>query len=210
MRKLLFVALLSAFSFAIMAGEPSSRVSMNPELLKKLKQANTSKGNELAASCGGCHGTGGSFPSLEGQLPTYLYKQLQDYKDGHRNNPIMSGLASTLSEEDMVNLAAYYGQRPLAKPSSPEVAKKPILVTEGDSRRILPPCSVCHETNGTGQKLDIPALVGQPETYLLQTLRDYKSGVRHNDLYGRMQSITQEMTDAEIAEVARYYAGMRH
>lgn len=205
--KVILSGLLLALPLAASAGEPSSRVSMDPELLQKISQADAKKGNELAATCGACHDTRGAFPTLDGQLPTYLYKQLQDYKDGHRQNAVMSGLAATLSEADMVNISAHYAQKK-ADAKASGTPEKPTLVSQGDSRRILPPCSVCHDAKGTGQKLDIPALAGQSEAYLLQTLKDYQSGERHNDLYGRMRSIAKEMTEEEIAHAARYYAGM--
>lgn len=208
MNNLILAGLLFALPLAGTAGEPSSRVSMDPGLLQKIKKADIGKGGELAATCGGCHGQGASFPSLDGQLSTYLYKQLQDYKDGHRSNPMMTGIASTLSDEDMIDLSAYYAGKPLPKGTGTPLKQKPTLANEGDSRRILPPCAACHDSRGIGQKLDIPALAGQNEAYLLQTLKEYKSGARHNDLYGRMRSIAKEMTDAEISEIVRYYAGM--
>lgn len=207
MNKSILSGLLLALPLAVSAGEPSSRVSMDPELIKKISKADAKKGNELASTCGACHDTQGAFPTLDGQLATYLYKQLKDYKDGHRQNPVMSGLAATLSEDDMINISAHYaGKKADARATG--TSEKPTLVTRGDSRRILPPCAVCHDVKGTGQKLDIPALAGQSEAYLLQTLKDYKSGERHNDLYGRMRSISKEMTQEEIAQVARYYSGM--
>jgi len=205
--KVILAVMLLSLPLAAGAGEPSSRVSMDPELLQKIRKADAAKGNELSSTCGACHDAGGSFPLLNGQLATYLYKQLQDFKDGHRQNPVMSGLAATLSEEDMVNISAHYAQK-ISDGKASDAGKKPPLATRGDSRRILPPCAVCHDGKGTGQKLDIPALAGQNEAYLLQTLKDYKSGERHNDLYGRMRNIAKEMTDSEIADLARYYAGM--
>jgi len=208
MRKTILAGLFFSLPLCGIAGEPSSRVAMSPSLLKQLKQADLSKGHDLAASCSACHVSGGAFPVLDGQLPTYLYKQIEDYKDGHRSNAVMSGITATLSEEDIINLSAHFGSLPSPKPSVPAVAAKPVLATEGDGRRILPPCAACHDNQGTGQKIDIPALAGQSEAYLAQTLNEYKSGVRHNDLYGRMRSIAKEMTDTEIKELARYYAGM--
>lgn len=208
MRKLILAGLILGLPLAVFAGEPSSRVAMTPLLLKELKQADLSKGKELTATCGACHVSGGVFPVLDGQLPSYLYKQIKDYKDGQRTHGVMSGIASTLSETDIINVSAYLGSLPLPKPASPPLKAKPILAYEGDGRRILPPCAACHGSQGAGQKIDIPALAGQSEAYLIQTLQEYKSGVRHNDLYGRMRSIAKEMTDAEIKQLASYYAGV--
>jgi cytochrome c553 len=208
MTKMILAALLLGLPLGGFAGEPSSRVALSPSLLQQLKQANATKGKELAATCSACHAPGSVFPVLDGQLPTYLYKQIQDYKDGHRDNAVMSGIAATLSEEDIMNVSAYFGSLPLAKSASEPLTTQPVLAFEGDGRRILPPCAACHDRQGTGQKIDIPALAGQSEAYLAQTLNEYKSGARHNDLYGRMRSIAKEMTDAEITDLARYYAGL--
>ena len=206
-RRILLIGMLLATSLATQAGEPSSRVSMDPELLSKLRKADAGKGKEIALTCGACHDAGGAVPNLDGQLATYLFKQLQDYKDGHRENAVMSGIAATLSEEEMINVSAHYAEK-VPQVKSPGKIETPRLVSKGDSRRILPPCAVCHDARGTGQKLDIPALAAQSEVYLAQTLRDYQNNVRHNDLYGRMRSIAKLMTDQEISEIAHYYANM--
>src|SRR5262245_56398351 len=71
--------------------------------------------NSLLAAC---HGTDGNSPipanpSLAGQHPRYIYKQLSDYKAGRRKNTVMSGMVSNLSDSDMHNLAAYFAaQKP--------------------------------------------------------------------------------------------------
>ena len=75
-------------------------------------------GRNKAAMCQGCHGIDGyrmafpevySVPRLGGQHPTYVVKALQAYKSGARSNPTMRAIAASLSDQDMANLAAYYG-----------------------------------------------------------------------------------------------------
>lgn len=73
-------------------------------------------GKEKAANCAACHGETGdssdpNFPRLTGQYESYLATALQDYKSGARNNPMMNGLASGLSEEDILNISAYYASQ---------------------------------------------------------------------------------------------------
>lgn len=67
--------------------------------------------------CAGCHGIPGwrtaypevySVPKLGGQHPEYIVSALQAYKSGERNHPSMKGIAATLSDKDMEDLAAYY------------------------------------------------------------------------------------------------------
>ncbi|MCO6440250.1 MAG: cytochrome c [Nitrococcus mobilis] len=62
--------------------------------------------------CTSCHGEGGrssapTFPILAGQYADYLATALQDYKEGDRKNPIMTGMAGDLSEADIYDIAAY-------------------------------------------------------------------------------------------------------
>lgn len=196
--------------------EPSSRVAWEPEMLNLLKQANPSKGKELAKNCVSCHGENGlstspNLPSLAGQLPTYLFKQLQDYADGSRENPLMSGLVKSLSKQDAADLAAWFGLQSKAFSSggSAEYKQAGNLVKIGSRDRILPPCEVCHGGDGNGQKIDIPGLAGQSADYVIATLKAFKEGSRHNDIYGRMRSIAQSLTDSEIAELGYYYQNVR-
>ena len=63
--------------------------------------------------CQACHGADGNsadpqYPRLAGQHADYLVRALSDYKSGARSNPIMSGFAAGLSEQDMKDLAAWF------------------------------------------------------------------------------------------------------
>ena len=74
------------------------------------------KGKEKSASCAGCHGEDGNssapnFPRLAGQYEGYLVKALKDYKKGIRKNPIMNGIAESLSADEITNLSAYYASQ---------------------------------------------------------------------------------------------------
>lgn len=74
-------------------------------------------GEDKAVTCQACHGLDGiavdpQYPHLAGQYRDYLVRALQEYKSGNRKNPIMMGFASTLQEQDMLDLAAYYASLP--------------------------------------------------------------------------------------------------
>ena len=86
---------------------------------------NAQAGKEKSATCVACHGENGisatpMFPNIAGQYEDYIYHALNSYKDGGRNNAIMVGIASALSDQDMKDLAAYYssmdGLRPFGLP----------------------------------------------------------------------------------------------
>jgi cytochrome c553 len=71
-------------------------------------------GKEKSQTCASCHGENGNtdnpqYPKLAGQHPSYLYQTLKEYKSGRRENAVMAGMVSNLSDQDMRDLAAYYG-----------------------------------------------------------------------------------------------------
>lgn len=219
-RIIIFILLVHAPLWAN-AVESGSQIAWTPETLNFVKNGNAAKGKELAGTCMACHGERGegtnsevrddekisAIPALAGQLPTYTYKQLRDYANGDRINDTMNAIAKGLSEQDAVDLAAWYGS--LSRPKHPvsdfDVAKAEKMVKEGDGKRILPPCFVCHGPNGEGQKIDIPRLARQRAEYFESTLKAYKAGERHNDIYSKMRLISKQLTDQEIKALSIYY-----
>lgn len=74
---------------------------------------NPDAGKARAAICAGCHGQNGvsvipTYPNLKGQKEQYLAKALRSYRDGQRNDPLMSPMAKPLTDRDIEDLAAYY------------------------------------------------------------------------------------------------------
>jgi cytochrome c553 len=214
--KMIHTALLGLFAASLAHAEPSSQVAWTPDKLNFIDQANRIKGKDLAAQCAGCHGENGvssapEFPSLAGQLATYTYKQLQDYKHGQRSHPLMTSIAAGLSDRDMADIAAWYSSLPPPRNNAGkkelEIAER--LVSEGDGKRTLPPCYTCHGAGGEGERMDIPALAGQQADYFETTLKAYQKGERHNDIYSRMRIISQQLSDTEIHELAQYYQQLR-
>ncbi len=122
----------------------------------------------------------------------------------------MSSIAQGLSEQDMTDLAAWFASqpRPQHESSGQTFEKAEHLVFQGDSKRILTPCFLCHGSKGQGEKMDIPALAGQQAGYFADTLKAYKSGQRHNDIYSRMRLISQQLSDQEIEQLGKYYQSL--
>lgn len=195
---------------------PVSRVSWDPAVLRILAVGNTRRGATIAAQvCAACHGdkglSQGNIPSLAGQSPQAIYKQLHDYRSGARAHPQMTGVAKGLAVTDLANVAAYYaaaskeytalGFRDFS--GELEIEK---LAREGDSRRRIPACLSCH-VNGSGGPLETPVITGQTEEYLLAQLNAYADGSRKNDVYGRMRTIARKLTPEERAQLARYFQG---
>ncbi|GAB6140340.1 c-type cytochrome [Methylosoma difficile] len=214
--------ILMALSTSMLAhAQPASHVAWTPETLNLVKQGNAEKGKQLATTCQSCHGDKGqglkaevqddetipAVPALAGQLATYTFKQLRDYAVGDRANDTMTNIAKNLSEQDTADLAAWFSTLPRAASttSKTNLDRAEKMVNLGDGKRILPPCFTCHGNNGQGEKMDIPALAGQQADYFASTLLAYKKGERHNDIYSRMRLIAQQLSEAEIRELADYY-----
>lgn len=73
------------------------------------------KGKEQAQICSGCHGENGKssipgYPNLAGQNKIYIETQLKNFRDDNRTSPIMSPMAKSLSDEEIVSLADYYSK----------------------------------------------------------------------------------------------------
>jgi len=82
-----------------------------------LAVGNAENGKQKAATCFACHGTDGNavdpqYPRLAGQYNLYLQKVLHEYKDGERDNPIMKGMAATLSDQDIQDISTYFSSLP--------------------------------------------------------------------------------------------------
>jgi len=195
-----------------------------PEWENFLRDADPQAGKQLAANgkpaagvqaCVACHGqagitpTGGIFPNLAGLSSEYLAKQLADFRSGTRVQPLMNTVARALTEQEIGQLAAYYGT--LAGPPmhvgefGGEAARK--LDVQGDGTRALPACANCHGLRGMGEGPLLPRLAGQSREYFVDQMNAFRSGSRQNDDVGVMRAFAQRLTDSEIQALAAYYAG---
>ena len=205
--KVIVLLMIGLLSVTNGNAEPSTQVAWTPETLAFVKQGKASHGKDLAGTCAGCHNDANANPNLDGQLPTYIYRQLQDYKHGNRKDPstAMNGLAGTLSDQDMADVAAWYGtQKPMqGKGGEDDVTG---IVYKGEGKRMEPACASCHGSAGQGEKIDVPRLAGQKAPYLEATLSAYKRGERANDIYQRMRLIAGKLSDEEIRLLAEFYS----
>lgn len=174
-------------------------------------------GQAKAQVCFSCHGVNGNsvnpiWPKLAGQHAGYLAKQLADFKAGdQRNDPLMMGQVMSLSPQDMADLAAFFaGQKPV--PGSADEAKVSMgekLYRGGNKVTGVSACIACHGPTGAGNPAaKYPLLSGQHAAYTVQTLKDFRAGVRKNDPGKMMQNIAARMTDAEIEAVSSYMQGL--
>lgn len=167
--------------------------------------------------CAACHGADGNSPlpmnpSLAGQHPEYLFKQLNEFKSGSRNNAVMMGMVAGLSGEDMRNLAAYYAaQKPgeITAKDKELVAQGRKLFRGGNAAIGVAACAGCHSPNGAGIPSQYPRLAGQHPEYAVAQLKAFRTGERANDANNMMRAVAARLTDKEIAAVAEYLSGLR-
>ena len=176
------------------------------------------KAQTLATTvCAACHGADGNSqipanPSLAGQFPEYLYKQLRNYKSGERQNAIMNGIAATLSEEQMRDTAAYFAsQKPRGGSASDAklASAGQKLYKGGNTKSGVAPCAGCHSPTGAGIPAQYPRLKGQHTAYTVAQLQAFRAGQRANDPNSMMRSIASKLTDAEMGALAEYVAGLK-
>ena len=172
------------------------------------------------AMCVGCHGIAGyqsSFPEvykvpkISGQSEKYITSVLTAYKKGERKHPTMRGIATSLTDQDMADISAYY-----ANHGKVEGAVLPAKATEPNAK-VAPllakgACASCHGEN-FAKPIDpsYPKIAGQHADYLFVALKSYK--VEGNATWGRnngvMGGISKQFSQAELKELANYMAAQQ-
>ncbi len=178
-----------------------------------------SDGQTKSAVCAACHGLDGNsitaeWPSLAGQHAAYTVRQLRAYQTGERDDVLMSNFAAELTEQDMLDLAAYYeAQTIIPGGADPElVSRGENVYRSGIPERGVVACIACHGPSGRGNPLaSYPMLQGQHATYTANTLRAYAAGTRRSDatLNQMMRTITALLLEDELLAVSSYVQGLR-
>jgi cytochrome c553 len=174
-------------------------------------------GATKAAMCIGCHGIPGyqnSFPEIHkvpkisGQSDKYIASALTAYQKGERKHPTMRGMAGSLSEQDIADLAAYYSGH-YQGPKAPEAIKYTppavaALLQKGA-------CVSCHGAN-LSKPIDpsYPKIAGQHADYLYVALKAYT--VEGNPNVGRsngvMAGVAKQFKLSELKEMAKFIGGL--
>ncbi len=184
-----------------------------------LVDGSADNGKAKSLTCTACHGPEGNssnalWPNIAGQNAPYTLQQLKAFKDGKRQNALMSSQAMMLSDEDMADLAVYYEGLPGAAQSVKDpgsVRRGEALYRGGDSESGVAACIACHGPTGNGNPAaKYPALRGQHADYTAKQLRDYKSGERVTDGKTRvMRDIAERLSEEDIAALSSYVQGLR-
>ena len=173
-------------------------------------------GEGKVAMCVGCHGIKGyqaSFPEvykvpmIAGQSAGYIKAALTAYRGGDRKHPSMRGIADSLSDQDIADVAAYYSglgvvageTLPAAAEGTPSAQVAPLLQKGA--------CVSCHGAN-FAKPIDpsYPKIAGQHADYLFVALKSYK--IENNPQVGRsngvMAGIAKQFSNAELKALAGY------
>ncbi|MGJ7506164.1 c-type cytochrome [Variovorax sp. GT1P44] len=205
------IALIGALSGTLVAAEEPAGTTA------KRGKPDIAKGEAAftARACAACHNADGNAsvptnPKLAQQHPEYLLKQLEEFKSNKRKNAVMSGMAATLSDEEMRDISWFMA----AQKQKPGFAKDKDLVALGEriyrgglADRNVPACAGCHSPNGAGIPAQYPRLAGQHAEYVATQLTAFRDGVRLNSI--PMSGVAKRLNDREIKAVSDYIAGLR-
>jgi cytochrome c553 len=167
-------------------------------------KGNPQRGKQLSYTCLGCHGVEGyknaypnySVPELEGQHPEYLEASLKGYRDGDRAHLTMHSQASTLTDQDILDVVTYFAGKPLTPDAKPQGAvPEPAKL-----------CTSCHGANGVGITPLYPTLAGQHPDYIVRALTEYKRGGRKNPV---MAGMAATVKDEDMQTIADYFSKQR-
>lgn len=223
------IALFAALLFALApdavraaAAPPAPAADVIETSFPAPTAAQLQAGAKVAQTCAACHGLDGNatstqFPKLAGQHADYIIKQLHDYrvakgaKHPARVNAIMNGIAATLTDEQIRDVALYYSRQTF-KPGVALADQKTLKLgasiwMAGIPDRSVPACAACHGPAGEGIPSRYPRIGGQWQGYLEAQLQMFRNDSRTNS--PEMHDIASRMTDRQIAAVADYAAGLR-
>jgi len=181
-------------------------------------QGDAKAGEKKIAMCIGCHGIPGyqaSFPEvhkvpmISGQNAKFIVSALNAYKKGERKHPSMRGIADTLSDQDIADVAAYYEAHGKVEGAAPKAAPAPSakvaeLLNKGG-------CVACHGAD-FNKPIDpsYPKVAGQHADYLFVALKSYKT--EGQATWGRsnaiMGGVAKQFTNAELKEMAKYISSL--
>ena len=166
--------------------------------------------------CIGCHGIPGyqatfpevhKVPMIAGQNAKYIASALGAYAKGERKHPTMRGIAESLSEKDIADIAAFDEQQAQAPAAGDAAAPSPAvaaLLTKGA-------CASCHGANFS-KPIDgaYPKLAGQHADYLAVALKSYQT--EGNPKLGRSNAImagqVKQFSTSELESIAKYLASL--
>ena len=173
-----------------------------------LGAANSQPRPATLAACAACHGADGNapvgeFPSLAGQPRVFIENQLVLVREGLRDIPAMKAVMAGIDDAEIVELAKHFAAQPV-RPAL--AALKPERSSAGEqlAGRLL--CGTCHRADFSGQN-QVPRLAGQNEAFLLASMKQFRDqpGLGRDTI---MAATLRGLSDAELADLSHYFAGL--
>jgi cytochrome c553 len=204
-------------TFALLAATSANAADSVEVIKQRIGSGNPVAGKTKSELCQGCHGEAGLsledlIPNLAGQYANYIAKQLRNFQTGARTHQIMSAMAQTINDAELMDIAAYFAsQKKMQGNGKGEDPVAKNLFLKGDTSRDIPPCMSGHGENGKGKAPNIstyPVIGGQHKGYLRAQLTHWRSGERSNSPDGVMNKVAKSLTDAEIEALTDYLSGL--
>lgn len=184
---------------------------------EEAKIGHAEAGETKSALCASCHGADGnsavpSFPKIAGQPAGYIAKQLADFKSDTRVDATMKGMVAALSEQDMLDLDAFYAAQPANESAVISEAQAEAAHAGEETYRAglakfsVTPCMACHQADGAGLEPQFPRLAGQHASYIEKQLNDFKTGARQDAM---MNGIAFPLSAQQIKDLALYISGLK-
>ncbi|MEO6172556.1 MAG: c-type cytochrome, partial [Arenimonas sp.] len=198
---------------------------------KPATAGDVTRGQTKSGTCAACHGADGNsadpqYPKLAGQHELYIARHLALFKNGGRENPIMMGMASALTPQEMRDVGAYFASQNVlagigddtAIAEGPYSGKKFYQVGEriyrGGKADGTPACIACHGPTGRGiPGPSYPSIGGQHAGYTSAKLTGFRDGM----IWGKdaaanavMKSVAKNLSDEEIQGLASYLQGLHN
>ncbi|MYM83237.1 cytochrome c4 [Duganella sp. FT50W] len=170
------------------------------------------------AACLSCHGVkehgDAYFPRIAGKPAGYLYNQLRNFQNGHRQYPMMNYMVAHLPDAYLREIADYFaGQHPPyatatagsgATASAAQLERGEVLVRQGDAGRKIPACVSCHGTALNGVAPAIPGLLGLPSDYINAQFGNWKNHSRRAAAPDCMADIAARLSVEDVAAVSAW------
>jgi cytochrome c553 len=153
-------------------------------------------GKLLAGQCRTCHGLDGNAripiaPHIGGENADYIANQLTAFRDGTREHEMMTIVAKSLTDEQILDLAAWYSGHSISATLSADASAAPET------------CVACHGADGIALIPDAPNLAGESNIYIDTQLKAFRIGKRKHEV---MTEIAKPLSDADIRSMADWYA----
>lgn len=201
-------------------------------IIRNVNHGNPAAGKALAESCHACHGEAGvspidGFPHIAGQNLNYLIKQLREmrtaararsqpiekkqsnnliFRRNQRSNETMDPFVINLTDENIVDLSAYYAGLACHSGAGSAATEPPKVAIR---------CQVCHGKSGFTRNRNLPNIAGQDKIYMSLQLQYFRESAKDNDdptvehrKAAIMNTQAASLSDADIDELAAYYSGL--